>query len=238
MWAVGTFGYTDGGAAERELFERRIELVYSKISSIDGDETAMECRRSFRSAVLCVVSLMIVCQISGLAWAAGIHTRKDTPSDFNALLANCTTTEKLALLGALNEKTPNSISDYNSAIRKGLVYRAYNKLTYLFRDDKNVDYHDIVKWAAEELMIEGNIDRLSTFELERKILEKASKDSGNDISSVMAGIRTLGAVGTVQTVMMQWTFPTSGMVWSLITPNVKDVTTFIMAVHIIKVEKY
>lgn len=198
----------------------------------------MEFRNFLRRIVLCAVSLMIVFLMSATVWAGEIHTREDTPSDFNAFLASCTIMEKLALLGALNEKTPESPSDYDSAIRKGLVYRAYSKATYLFRDDKNVDYHGIVKWVAEELKIEGNIDRLSTFELERKILEKTSEEKGIDLSSVVLTASTHGAVFAISSVIMPLPTPDFGVIWGMLAPDVKDVTTFIMAVHMIKIEKY
>ena len=60
-----------------------------------------------------------------------------------------------------------------SAVRKALVWRAYNKTTYLFRGDKKVDYHGIVQWAAEKAEVdEQQVKNLSTFALENKIAEK------------------------------------------------------------------
>ena len=60
-----------------------------------------------------------------------------------------------------------------SAVRKALVWRAYNKTTYLFRGDKEVDYHGIVQWAAEKSGVDAQqVKNLPTFALENKIAEK------------------------------------------------------------------
>ena len=61
----------------------------------------------------------------------------------------------------------------SAAIRKALVWRSYNKLTYYFRGDDAVDYHGIVQWAAEENGISKElVSALPTFALERKVAEK------------------------------------------------------------------
>ena len=60
-----------------------------------------------------------------------------------------------------------------SAVRKALVWRAYNKTTYLFRGDKKVDYHGIVQWVAEKSKVdEQQVKNLPTYALENKIAEK------------------------------------------------------------------
>ena len=60
-----------------------------------------------------------------------------------------------------------------SAVRKALVWRAYNKTTYLFRGDKEVDYHGIVQWVAEKSEVdEQQVKNLPTLALENKIAEK------------------------------------------------------------------
>ena len=60
-----------------------------------------------------------------------------------------------------------------STIRKALVYRAYNKVTYFFRDDNEVDYHYIVQWAAGEVGVpKEKIDMLSTYQLEKEVSQK------------------------------------------------------------------
>lgn len=69
------------------------------------------------------------------------------------------------------------------AVRKALVYRTYNKLTYPFRDDKSVDYHSIVKWAAKESGIsEQQVNNLSTFYLESRIAEKYFEEIWDKLS--------------------------------------------------------
>ncbi len=60
-----------------------------------------------------------------------------------------------------------------SAVRKALVWRAYNKTTYLFRGDKEVDYHGIVQWVAEKSDVDKQqVKNLPTYALENKIAEK------------------------------------------------------------------
>lgn len=196
----------------------------------------MQNKKLSRAVFLLAVSLLIILGMSAGVLAGEIHTREDTPSDFNAFLASCSITEKLSLLGALGEKAPGSHSDYDSAIRKGLVYRAYNKTSYLFRNDKEVDYHGIVMWAAEDLEVEGNVKLLSTFELERKILGKIAEHSGTDTSSILATVARSGAVAAMSSFVTP--LPTLNLLWKMVAPNVKDVTTFIMAVNLIKTEKY
>lgn len=183
--------------------------------------------KSTRYVVLCLVTLMFAVKLAFSASAGEIHTRKDSPTDFNTFLASCSVTEKLALLGALGEKAPASVSDYDSAIRKGLIYRAYSKASYLFRSDKAVDYHEIAVWAAKGLGIEGNIERLSTFELESKIIRKIAEQNGMDVRSLMSSTLIATVPG-----------PAIGQLLSWASPKVKDVTTFIMAVHSIKVDRY
>jgi uncharacterized protein YaaW (UPF0174 family) len=58
------------------------------------------------------------------------------------------------------------------AVQKELVYRAHNKLTYVFRDVEKVDYHSIVQWIADENGVsKAQRKALSTFYLERSIVE-------------------------------------------------------------------
>lgn len=60
-----------------------------------------------------------------------------------------------------------------SAIRKALVWRSYNKVTYMFRGDKEVDYHGIVQWVAGKTGLEKRqINSLPTYTLEMKVAEK------------------------------------------------------------------
>lgn len=75
------------------------------------------------------------------------ETRKDTPQDFNNFLNDCSQEDIKLMRQALKDDG----ADTPEAVRKALVWRAYNKTTYMFRGDKVVDYHEIVKWAAEKL---------------------------------------------------------------------------------------
>ncbi|MBQ3448180.1 MAG: hypothetical protein IJG37_11095 [Synergistaceae bacterium] len=115
-------------------------------------------------------------------------------------------------------------------IRRGLVYRAYNKLTYPGRGTQDVDYHEIVQWAAEKAGVsKEQVKSLPTFALETKIAEKyfesiwdnltheqrveflkgIEKESGAKIDaetiSRMGGIAALAAIQTAITV---WGLPT------------------------------
>lgn len=115
---------------------------------------------------------MIFCNLQPtIAYAAAVHTRRDSPRDFNELLGRTSWSQRKSLVESLGGDTSKA-SDIGY-IRKELVYRAYNKLSYLFRSDKEVDYHAIVQWAAKKNGIDSYyIDYASTFDLERKITEK------------------------------------------------------------------
>ena len=79
------------------------------------------------------------------------QVRKDSPADFNSFLSDCNADELGALMKALRENgdaTPEAIS-------KAVVWRAYNKAIYMFRGDKEIDYHEIVQWAAEKLGVDS-----------------------------------------------------------------------------------
>ena len=88
------------------------------------------------------------------------------PSSFNEVLPK-------TVVAAVNKGILDADSISVSAIRKALVWRAYNKTTYYFRGDKEVDYHGIVQWAAEKTGInKEQVNNLSTFALETRIIEK------------------------------------------------------------------
>lgn len=108
------------------------------------------------------------------------------------------------------------------AIRKALVWRAYNKTTYVFRSDEEVDYHGIVQWVAGKTGLETRqINSLPTFSLEIKIAEKyfetlwtqlsieqrmtilnnVEKESGKilDNKTAVASLSGAGAIAALQT---------------------------------------
>ena len=77
------------------------------------------------------------------------------------------------VLDAVRKGIIKSADIGSAAIRKALVWRSYNKLTYYFREDDSVDYHGIVQWAAEKNGISKElVSALPTFALERKVAEK------------------------------------------------------------------
>ena len=67
-------------------------------------------------------------------------------------------------------------------IKKALIYRANNKLTYWFRGNE-VDYHKLVQWAAKQHGIENTqVNALPTFDLERKIAERYWEKKWNKLT--------------------------------------------------------
>ena len=120
------------------------------------------------------------------------ETIKETPKDFNDFLGSCLIVDRIQMLQALQylpsayitmspelvlkaveseELDSSSISP--EAIRKALIWRAYNKFTYCIRGDSEIDYHDIVQWVARKSGIDDQtIKRASTFALEKEVAEK------------------------------------------------------------------
>lgn len=115
-----------------------------------------------------VMLFVMVSNISADAYRFS-ETRKDSPTDFNSFLNACSPDEHKQMMMALRETgeaTPE-------AIRKALVWRAYNKTTYMFRGDSEVDYHGILQWAAEKAGINSAIVQHSpTYALEKAVAEK------------------------------------------------------------------
>ncbi|MBQ3449224.1 MAG: hypothetical protein IJG34_04940 [Synergistaceae bacterium] len=115
-----------------------------------------------------VMLFVMVSNISADAYRFS-ETRKDSPADFNSFLNSCTNDELRQMMTALRETgeaTPE-------AIRKALVWRAYNKTTYMFRGDSEVDYHGILQWAAGKSGIDSKtIEYSPTYALEKAVAEK------------------------------------------------------------------
>ncbi len=118
------------------------------------------------------VLLLFVMYLYTPAWAYTFSTtRKESPKDFNSFLDSCTQAEKRLMFQALRGDQEKTASP--SEIRKALVWRAYNKTTYMFRSDTEVDYHEIVQWAAEEQGIsKSRVNNAPTYSLEKEITEK------------------------------------------------------------------
>lgn len=115
-----------------------------------------------------VLLFVMVSNISADAYSFS-ETRKDSPADFNSFLNSCSPYELYQMMNALRETgeaTPE-------AIRKALVWRAYNKTTYMFRGDSEVDYHSILQWAAGKSGIDSKtIEYSPTYTLEKAVAEK------------------------------------------------------------------
>ena len=109
----------------------------------------MKCSRFIAALMVCVMVMGL--GQPALAWYTFSQVRKDSPADFNSFLSDCNADELGALMKALRENgeaTPEAIS-------KAVVWRAYNKAIYMFRGDKEIDYHEIVQWAAEKLGVDS-----------------------------------------------------------------------------------
>ena len=135
-----------------------------------------------------LLSIVYIFVIAFIAYSAEI----DTPEDFNNFLKSCTPLERIQMMYALHDLpskynkasleivlkdfNDGKLNDYEISpdkIRKALVWRAYNKMTYIFRGDKEVDYHGILQWAARKLGIDSEkIKNYSTFNLEKEVAKK------------------------------------------------------------------
>ena len=113
-------------------------------------------------------------QLEGLSSLEHFTTRKNEvtsdkflkPSTFNEVLPK---TVLSAVKAGIIDKEAISVS----AIRKALVWRAYNKTTYYFRGDKEINYHEILQWAATKTGVnKEQVNNLSTFALENRIVEQ------------------------------------------------------------------
>lgn len=101
------------------------------------------------------------------------YMRKDTPADFNRFLSGCSTSHKELLLRSLGEDTSSDPSKFDSLIRKSLVAKAYNLFSYPFRRDDQIEYHQIVQWAASKNGVDADtVEKASTYTLEETITNK------------------------------------------------------------------
>ena len=150
-------------------------------------------RKNFKIFAILIYALILLYSntLSANAYTFSEY-RKETPGDFNLFLDTCNLTDRIQMMQALRDLP----SDYNTtnpqnvlwaihnnklkyssispeAIRKALVWRAYNKLSYYFRGDKYINYHEIVQWVADKLGVDSNfVKSSSTYTLERKVAEK------------------------------------------------------------------
>lgn len=200
-------------------------------------------------------------------------SRKDTPADFNAFLDDCTVSERIQILQSL-QALP---SDYNtmkpeevvravnsgklsaekvsaSEIRKAVVWRAYNKITYPFRNDKEIDYHGILQWAAKKSDVTSRrIEEFSTFMLEKEVSQEYFAKAWGKLSpterdmlvgAAALGAAALGGVATYGLIAASPVVPIIPVVmgvWAVLGDTGAEsgtVSGFIMTVNIIKTRKY
>ena len=201
------------------------------------------------------------------------ESRKDTPGDFNAFLDDCTVSERIQILQSL-QALP---SDYNtmkpdevvrvvnsgklsaekvsaSEIRKAVLWRAYNKITYPFRNDREIDYHSILQWAAKKSDVTSRrIEEYSTFMLEKEVSQEYFAKAWGKLSpmerdmlvgAAALGAAALGGVATYGLIAASTVVPIIPVVmgvWAVLGDTGAEsgtVSGFIMTVNIIKTRKY
>lgn len=217
-------------------------------------------------AVISVIILIAMC-VPSLGYDFS-ENRKDTPADFNLFLENCTITERIEIMQALQDlpseystaKTETILNAINSdrldasvvsseAIRKAIIWRAYNKLTYLFRNDDEIDYHEILQWVAEKLNINGlRVKEYSTFRLEREVAEEyfakaMEKLTPSERKAISLGIGGLG-FGALAACpvpifdIIELVGHLSSFLLGIIGAEATTISAFIMTVNVIKTRKY
>ena len=172
------------------------------------------------------------------------------------------TSEKPLKPGTFNEVLPVTVIDASDKglikvpitvreIRRNFVYRAYNKLTYLGRNTQDVNYHEIVQWAAEKAGIsKEQVKSLPTFALETKIagkyfediwdkmphekrvelLKNIEKESGVKIDyETISGMKGAAALAALQGAITIWGLPKIiATVFVLIVDLITDSTILIL----------
>lgn len=145
------------------------------------------------------------------------------PSTFNEVMPE-------TVIDAVKNNIVKESAISAEAVRKALVWRAYNKITYPFRSSEEVDYHEIVQWSAKKSGVEENhVSNLPTFTLERRIAERyfeaiwdklnpeqrvevlanIEKEAGKIIpnKSSLASMSGVAALGTLQAAVNLIGFP-------------------------------
>ena len=161
-------------------------------------------------------------KLKGLPPLETFTDKKRKPSSFNEVLPE-------TVIDAMYQEIIDPEDLSASAVRKALVWRAYNKTTYYFRGDSEIDYHGVVQWTAKKSgVISEQVKSLPTFLLENKIAEKyfeaiwdkltheqrieilkhIEKEAGINLN--VASIATMGgaaALATLQGVIIAYGFP-------------------------------
>ena len=173
------------------------------------------------------------------------------PSSFNEVLPE-------TVLDAVRDGIINNEAISISEVRKALIWRAYNKTTYYFRDDKEVNYHEIVQWAAKKSGVnDEQINNLSTFALETRIIEKyfeamwdkldhnqriamlnrIEKETGVNLDK--NSITTMGGAAALTALAVAAKFVITSISWPVMgSPEKETVSTFIMTVNTIKAKRW
>ena len=76
------------------------------------------------------------------------------PSTFNEVLPE-------TVIDAVKNNIVEESEISAEAVRKALVWRAYNKITYPFRSGEEIDYHDIVQWSAKNQALKKVMSAIS-----------------------------------------------------------------------------
>lgn len=219
-------------------------------------------------AVIIVIVMMM--NIPAEASYTFSQTRKESPQDFNEFLDDCTITERIQIMQALQDlpsdyrvaKPETIIAAINSgrlassnfspeAIRKSIVWRAYNKITYIFRSHKEIDYHGILQWEAGKADITARrINEYSTFRLEKEIAEeyfaKAWEKLTPEERTIVFKMLEAGRMKGAQAFGIMQLSPADAIsillmvkdAWDLLSAESDIVSDFIMTVNIIKTRKY
>jgi len=137
------------------------------------------------------------------------------PAQLNDFLSALQEAEMLSCLKAAQVQPLPNMSGNVDALQRQLLWEASHAVTYIFRDQKSIQYHDLVAWCAKDAGIgPAEIQRLSTFDLERRLMEQqfssiwdglsesqrkdllAKIDPDNSIKDA-AGIASLGGAGAL-----------------------------------------
>lgn len=226
-------------------------------------------KRSKIIAVFMVCVMVMAGNVQAVAYTFS-QTRRESPQDFNEFLDDCTLSERIQIMQALqdlpsdykNAKPETIIAAINSgrlassnfspeAIRKSIVWRAYNKMTYPFRSDKEIDYHGILQWAVGKADITARrINEYSTFRLEKEIAEEYFAKAWDKLTpeervavfkmpgaGAMRGAQAFGTMGMSPADAISILFMVKDA-WDMVSAESDVVSDFIMLVNIIKTRKY
>jgi uncharacterized protein YaaW (UPF0174 family) len=100
--------------------------------------------------------------------------KKWKPSEFNDFTSNLNQDRRNSLKKALkiDANIYRSQEEEITAIRKQFLWACSHWGPYIFRNENQVQYHEVVQWTATKLKVDKKlIATMNTFQLEHKILE-------------------------------------------------------------------